>query len=106
MHHFSKLLLLEYTPAVGGLKELTSRQATLQTFIDIICGIASCTLEDGPAIISTQCVFGAGKHVQDIAKRAHIIDILHSHREQTGWPHSDIAEELQHVWAADNSVHS
>lgn len=106
MHHFSKLLLLEHTPTVGGLKELASRKGILKTSIDIICGLACCTTEDGPLIVSTQCVFGAGRHVHDAARRAHIIDILRSHRERTGWPDSDIAEELKQAWDEEDGLAS
>lgn len=100
MHHFSKLLLLEYTPAIGGMKELSSRQTGLQAAVEVICGIASCTEEAGAVIVSTQCVFAAGHHVQNPTKRQQVVKLLRSHRETTGWPHYDLTTELETFWAA------
>jgi len=103
--HFAKLLLLEYTPAVGGMKELLSRQASLRSTVEVICGIARCTVEDGAIIISTQCVFAAGHHVQDSKERAQVIELLQSHRKRSGWPHYDLAKELEGTWkSADGAT--
>lgn len=100
VHHFSKLLLLEYTPAIGGMKDLMSRQARLQAAVEVICGIASCTDEAGATIVSTQCVFAAGHHVHDLAKRSQVLQLLRAHREQTGWPHYDLTKELESSWSS------
>lgn len=104
VHHFAKLLLLEYTPAVGGMKELISRQKSLEAAVDVICGIAACTVEEGATIVSTQCVFAAGHHVQDPSRRSQVTGLLQTHRERTGWPHYDIAKELENVWASAENV--
>lgn len=92
--------MLEYTPAVGGMKELINRQKSLQAAVEAICGIALCTVDDGNIIVSTQCVFAAGHHVQDPAKRAQVLELLQAHRMRTGWPHYDIASEMESFWAS------
>jgi hypothetical protein len=81
------------------MKELTSRQAGLQAAVEVICGIASCTGEAGAMIVSSQCVFAAGHHVQDPAKRAQVLQLLRAHREETGWPHYDLTQELESSWS-------
>jgi len=82
------------------MKELISRQASLRSTVEVICGIARCTVEEGAIIISTQCVFAAGQHVQDRNERAQVIELLQSHREKTGWPHYDLAKELEASWGS------
>lgn len=81
------------------MKELTSRQSSLQATVEVICGIASCTEDAGAVIVSTQCVFAAGHHVHDSAKRTSVLQLLKAHREQTGWPHYDLAKELENNWS-------
>jgi hypothetical protein len=82
------------------MKELLSRQASLRSTVEVICGIARCTAEDGAIIISTQCVFAAGHHVQDPKEKVQVIELLQSHREKTGWPHYDISKELEATWSS------
>jgi hypothetical protein len=81
------------------MKELTSRQSSLQATVEVICGIASCTDDAGAVIVSTQCVFAAAHHVQDSAKRSRVLQLLRAHREQTGWPHYDLTKELESSWS-------
>ena len=76
-----------------------SRQSSLQAAVEVICGIASCTNEPGALIVSTQCVFAAGHHVKDSAKRTQVLQLLGAHREQTGWPNYDLAKELESGWS-------
>ena len=85
---------------MGGMKELTSRQSSLQAAVEVICGIATCTDDPGAVIVSTQCVFAAGHHVQDSAKRTSVLQLLRAHREQTGWPHYDLTKELKSNWSS------
>jgi hypothetical protein len=86
------------------MKELLSRQASLRSTVEVICGIARCTVEDGAIIISTQCVFAAGHHVQDPKERAEVVGLLQSHREKTGWPQYDLAKELEATCNSANST--
>jgi hypothetical protein len=102
VHHLSKLLLLEYTPAVGGLKELSQRQSSVQTAVETICGIASCTKDDGASLVSTLCVFSAGPYVKEAARRRQVIEILSEHRKRTGWPPYDLGDELSRRWIAED----
>lgn len=81
------------------MKELVSRQKSIEAAVEVICGIASCTDDAGAVIVSTQCVFAAGHHVQDPAKRKQVLRLLSAHREQTGWPHYDLAKELESSWS-------
>lgn len=81
------------------MKELTSRQSSLQATVEVICGIASCTDDTGAVLVSTQCVFAAAHHVQDSAKRSRVLQLLRAHREQTGWPHYDLTKELESSWS-------
>ena len=81
------------------MKELTSRQTSLQAAVEVICGIANCTDDAGAVIMSTQCVFAAGHHVQDSAKRIRVLQLLRAHREQTGWPYYDLEKELESHWS-------
>ena len=77
VHHFSKLLLLEHMPAFEGLKELARRAPIVQECVDMISGIASCTTEEAALIVSTQCLYAAGIHVQEVSKQhqvRHYID--------------------------------
>jgi hypothetical protein len=84
---------------MSGDKELMSRRTSLHAAVDVICGIASCTDDDAGTVISTQCLFAAGPHVQDVAKRVEVLQLLRSHRERTGWPHYDLVEELENNWS-------
>ena len=86
------------------MKELTSRQSSLQATVETICGIASCTDDAGAVIVSTQCVFAAGHHVQDSAKRTQVLQLLRAHREQTGWPHYDLTKELESSWSGTPGI--
>jgi hypothetical protein len=84
------------------MKELVSRQTRLQAAVEVICGIASCTDDAGAVIVSTQCVFAAGHHVQDSSKRTQVLQLLNVHRGQTGWPHYDLTKELESHWSDAN----
>lgn len=102
MHHFSKILLLEHTPATSGLKELLRRRSGLQSSVEVICGIACSTFDDGASVISTMCVYGAGLHVRTPAEQEHITSLLHDHRARTGWPQYSLVDDLQQQWAERN----
>ncbi|KAI5357699.1 Putative zn(2)-C6 fungal-type DNA-binding domain, fungal transcription factor [Septoria linicola] len=100
VHHFSRLILLEHVPAIDGLKELSRRVPIVQTSVEMICGIASCTTEAAAIIVSTQCLFAAGMHTHDLGKQEFILDLLYSHQAKTGWPHYDLGAELRGTWAS------
>jgi len=63
--------------------------------IDTICGISMRPTDDAAGIISTQCLFAAGLHTQDIAKRSSIQELLGVHQARTGWPVQDLRPDLQ-----------
>lgn len=101
VHHWSKLLLLEHMPALGGLKELAQRETVVQEAVDTICGIAMCEMEEAMMIEAFQCVYAAGLHVRDSVKQQAIIKMLQGMQRQTGWPHgSEVAGELTMHWMA------
>lgn len=100
VHQFSKILLLEHTPATGGLKDLSKRQSQLQACIREVCGIARAIFDDGALIISTICIFAAGVHVQDPAQQDCVSDLIRAHQSRTGWPQYDLTETLLAEWKA------
>jgi hypothetical protein len=100
VHHCAKLFLLEHMPAIGGLKELSSREPIVQECTEVICGIASCTVSEAALLVSTQCLFAAGMHVRDQPKQDSVFKMLRAHRRKTGWPHYDLGTELQVIWSA------
>lgn len=102
MHHLSKILLLEYTPAIGGLKELAHRHGEVQASVKTICGIALCTKDEGALIVSTLCTFAAGAYVKGPARRRQVVEILIEHRQRTGWPPYDLSDELSRRWVDDD----
>lgn len=99
MHQFSKILLLEHTPATGGLKELVGRQAALEASLAVICGIACSMVDQGASIVSTMCLYAAGTHVRKRAERDHVVELIHAHRARTGWPPYDLTDDLRKQWA-------
>ncbi|THW27306.1 hypothetical protein D6D25_06211 [Aureobasidium pullulans] len=98
-YHFAKILLQICTPAAGGLKEYVARERALNESIDVICGIAMATEDDAAIVISTQCIFAAGLHTQDPAKRTAVMDLISKHQARTGWPVHDLRMDLQAEWS-------
>lgn len=98
VYQFSRILLLEHTPATGGLKDLSKRHSQLQVCVREICGIARAIFDDGALIISTVCVFAAGVHVQDPSQQSAVLDLIRAHRCRTGWPQYDLTEMLLTEW--------
>lgn len=87
---------------MGGLKELSRRQSAVDSCVETICGIASCTDDDGASIVSTLCIVGAGPFVKEAAKRRQVIDLLQIHRNRTGWPPYDLTDEMHRRWIAED----
>jgi hypothetical protein len=98
IYYFATLLLTVHQPAVGGLRELQRTERRMNEAIDSIGGIATTTTEGSAVIVSTQCLYAAGLHARDAHKRDQILDILHSHQAQTGWPANDLGEDLRIEW--------
>ncbi|CAD0112266.1 unnamed protein product [Aureobasidium uvarum] len=103
IYYFARIMLAVHSPAVSGLKELERQRQTLDNAIDQIGGIACTTSDTSATIISTQCLFAAGLNLRDSVKREHIVRLLRSHQARTGWPVTDLAEDLQAEWAMDAS---
>lgn len=57
IHHVSRILLSTHEPCVGGLESFMKRQRTLQTSIDMICGLGMTLTEDASSMLSSQCLF-------------------------------------------------
>lgn len=102
MYHLAKILLQICTPAAGGLKEYIARERALNESIDVICGIAMATADDAAIVVSTQCVFAAGLHTQDPARKTAILDLLAQHQSRTGWPVHDLRVDLEAEWNKAN----
>lgn len=74
------------------------RKRCLNEAIDTICGIALNMMDDAASVISTQCLFAAGLHLQDSTKRASILELLSVHQARTGWPVYDLRIDLHAEW--------
>jgi hypothetical protein len=99
MHSMARILLLVHQSALGGYQEYLGRENAVSECIDTIGGIARTLTEDACRLISTQCLYAAGLHCKDVAKRNSIVELIHDHSRHTGWPtNSDLADELQQQW--------
>jgi len=94
-------MLSVHGPAVSGLRELERLYRALDDAVDCIGGIGCTTRDSAVVIISTQCLFAAGLHTRDAAKREHIVRLIRLHQSCTGWPVHDLALDLQTEWASD-----
>ncbi|KAI4717471.1 hypothetical protein E4T48_06324 [Aureobasidium sp. EXF-10727] len=103
VYYFARIMLAVHSPAVSGLRELERQRHTLDNAIDQIGGIACTTSDTSATVISTQCLFAAGLNSRDPVKREHLVRLIRSHQARTGWPITDLAEDLQAEWAMDAS---
>lgn len=99
MYQASRVILLAHAPATGGFREFESRNKQLMDAIDTVCGIAMTVRDGGPCIISTSCLWTCGICTQDPIRREGIVKILQDHNEITGWPITDLGEDLRREWS-------
>lgn len=95
VHYLSRLLLLENKPAAGGMRELSVREPLRREAIDIIGGIACCTVSEASMLVSMICLYGAGQQARDPVVQDEISKLLQSHQAKAKWPSYDLAAELR-----------
>lgn len=99
MYSFARILLLVHQPAAGGYLEYLSRDKIITESVETIGGIALCLTDDASRLISTQCLYAAGLYCNDDAKRSCILELITDHQNHTGWPVTDLTEELRSEWS-------
>jgi hypothetical protein len=100
VHAFSRLLLLENMPALGGMKEILQRRQQFEKARNAMIGIAMCTVDPAAVLVSTMCLYAAGLHVEQPEEQALVVQLLQEHQQKTGWPSYDMAAELESHWSA------
>lgn len=93
-YHFAKILITLHRPAVAGFQGYLQTQRVLSDAVDSICGIAMELKGEGSQILSAQCLFGAGLCTQDANTRDLIIALIRSCEARTGWPMSNLIDDL------------
>ncbi|KAF3769750.1 hypothetical protein M406DRAFT_245423, partial [Cryphonectria parasitica EP155] len=99
-YHFAKILITLHRPAEGGFHTYLQTQRVLSDAVDAICGIAMELKDEGCQILSAQCLFGAGLCTQDMKNRDIIIALIRSCEARTGWPMSNLIDDLRAEWAS------
>jgi hypothetical protein len=99
MYCMARILLLVNQPAAGGYLEYLNRERTIIECIDTIGGIALKLSDDASRLMSTQCLFAAGRYCTEEAKRQCITELIDDHASQTGWPvNTNLSDELRSEW--------
>jgi hypothetical protein len=101
MQCVARILVLTHMPDDSHQQHEASNQM-IQESIKTIIGVALSMTEDAGLVLSTQCLFAAGLYCSDGNVQSLIVDLVHSHNKQTGWPRdTDLVEELNAVWLSD-----
>lgn len=77
------------------MRELSIREPLRREAIDVIGGIASCTVSEASILVSMMCLYGAGQQARDPIAQNEISRLLQSHQENAKWPSYDLAAELR-----------
>lgn len=99
-YHFAKILITLHRPAVAGFHGYLQTQRILSDAVDAICGIAMELKDEGCQMLSAECLFGAGLCTQDPKSRDTIIALIRSCEARTGWPMTNLIEDLRAEWAS------
>ena len=115
LHYAARILLVHHRPCLRGIGDFMAKQATVKTYTDAICGLASTLTDDASAIMSSQCLFIgkiprsvsfaissptflAGLCIQDQRERLEVVRLLKASRERAGWPFNPLSDHLQMIW--------
>ncbi|KAH8661565.1 hypothetical protein BGZ60DRAFT_530516 [Tricladium varicosporioides] len=98
IYYFARILITLHRPAMPGFKSYLKAQRALSEAVAAICGMAIELKDEGCQIISSQCLFGAGLCVQDVAQRTEIIALIELCESRTGWPTSTLRDDLHKEW--------
>lgn len=99
-YSFASILITLHTPNGSGLSAFLRIQKQLSAAVNIICGIAMATKDEGCQMLSAQCLFGAGLCVQDHTKREKIISLIRDCEARVGWaPINTWIADLRAEWA-------
>ncbi|RDL34802.1 Uncharacterized protein BP5553_07930 [Venustampulla echinocandica] len=104
IHHISRILICAHEPSPGGMTNFMNRQKTIQDSIEVVCGIGTIITEDASSMLSSQCLFIAGKFLQNPQQRSRVLEMLDSCRNRCGWPTPSLSSELEQFWASTNKA--
>ncbi|CAG8365616.1 unnamed protein product [Penicillium salamii] len=100
----SYILLISHEPCLGGLERHLERQSAIRRCVENICGIGMTLKDNASSLMSSQALFIAGIHTQEIHFRGAILDLLEACRERCGWPVKSLGDELQQIWENQASL--
>ncbi|EKD19418.1 uncharacterized protein L3040_006797 [Drepanopeziza brunnea f. sp. 'multigermtubi'] len=98
LHYSARLLLLLNKPSKGGFGGYLEQSQMISKYINNICGIAMTLNDYASTVMNSQCLYIAGMCVQDVQQRQTVLRLLEKCWQRSGWPVTDLGEELKAFW--------